>query len=141
MFALCLVGGIAYAYFFGGWIRAVPDLMRWSVGLLVTVAGGMFGLGGVMRFKTLKVDVRPYKPAAQLVGGGAYRVTRNPMYVGLVCVLTGLGLFFGAIAMLVSAVVMFAYLNWYVIPREEAYLTRTFGEPYRAYCAKVRRWL
>ncbi len=141
MFALCLIGGIAYAHFFGGWITTIPAPMRWAVGTLVFAAGGIFGVAGLQRFLNLKVDFRPTKPAAKLVVGGAYRVTRNPMYVGLVSGLAGLGLFFGAIPMLLSAVVMFAYLNWYVIPREEAYLTRTFGEDYRAYCAKVRRWL
>lgn len=141
VFALCLIGGIAGAYFIGGTLTAVPEPMRWAAGLLVFVAGGVFGFSGFFRFRHLDVDVRPTKPAAKLVGGGAYRVTRNPMYVGLVCALTGIGLFFGSIPMLLGAVVMFAYLNWYVIPREEAYLTRTFGDDYRAYRAKVRRWL
>ena len=43
--------------------------------------------------------------------------------------------------MLASAVVMFLYLNLHVIRREEAYLTRAFGQPYKDYCARVRRWL
>jgi protein-S-isoprenylcysteine O-methyltransferase Ste14 len=139
-FLFCLVGGIAASFAYNAWITGVPALFRWAAGLLVIGTGLAFAVSGIGRFRKLKVNVRPDRPVERMVGGGAYRVTRNPMYFGLVCALTGLGLAFGAIPMLASAMVMFAYLNWYVIPREEAYLTRTFGDDYRTYCTRVRRW-
>nr|WP_279589272.1 isoprenylcysteine carboxylmethyltransferase family protein [Rhizomicrobium electricum] len=140
VFLVCLVGGIATSFAYGGWITGVPAPFRWAAGGLVIVAGLAFAISALDRFRKLKVDVRPDRPVARMVGGGAYRVTRNPMYFGLISLLTGLGLAFGAVPMLLSAVVMFAYLNWYVIPREEAYLTRKFGDDYRTYCTRVRRW-
>jgi protein-S-isoprenylcysteine O-methyltransferase Ste14 len=63
------------------------------------------------------------------------------MYVGFVAILLGLGWACGSLAMLLSAVPMFLYLDWYVIPREEKYLLRRFGEDYQTYCRRVRRWL
>lgn len=140
VFLFCLVAGIAASFAYGGWITGVPAPFRWAAGLLVIATGLAFAISALDRFRQLQVNVRPDRPVARMVGGGAYRVTRNPMYFGLVCLLTGLGLALGAYPLLASAVVMFAYLNWYVIPREEAYLARTFGDDYRAYCTRVRRW-
>ena len=77
----------------------------------------------------------------RLVTSGVYRFTRNPMYLGLVAFPVGLGIVAGSWPVLVSAVPMFLYFDRYVIPREEAYLTRTFGADYAAYCRRVRRWL
>ena len=141
VFALCLIGGIAAAFAYGGWITIIPWVIRWPVGLLVFVAGLLFASAGFGRFRKLGTAIRPNQPATQLVTTGVYRITRNPMYVGLVAVLAGIGLFFGSIPMLRSAGVMFVYLDRYVIVREEAYLTRTFGETYQTYCATTRRWV
>ena len=141
VFAFCLIAGLAATFAYGGGITIIPWPLRWAAGLLVMLTGCVFGAWGIDRFRRRKVDVRPNRPVSQLITGGAYRFTRNPMYVGLVAFLTGLGLFLGSIPLLLGAGVMFLYLDRYVIPREEAYLTRTFGENYRAYRAKVRRWV
>ena len=63
------------------------------------------------------------------------------MYVGFILALLGIGIAKGSIPMVLSAVPMFLYLNWYVIRREEKYLVRAFGEEYEAYRRRVRRWL
>jgi protein-S-isoprenylcysteine O-methyltransferase Ste14 len=140
-FAFCLVGGIAAAFAYGGWLHFIPALFRWPAGLIVIVAGGLVAAWGLDRFRSHGVNVRPDRPVAQLITTGAYRLTRNPMYVGLVSFLIGLGMFLGSIPILLSAVVMFIYLDRYVIPREEAYLTRAFGDDYRDLCDRVHRWL
>lgn len=141
VFAFCLFTGIGATMAYGAGLAAMPWPVRWGAGLLVAAYGGVIAIWGLMRFHRQKTPYLHHKPANVLVMSGPYRRSRNPMYVGLVAALVGLGLFFGAIPILVSAGLMFAYLNWYVIPREEAYLTRTFGEPYTAYCKRVKRWL
>jgi protein-S-isoprenylcysteine O-methyltransferase Ste14 len=141
VFFVCLLGGIAVALVYGGTIQLLPQTPRLVSGAVLALAGFAFMGWGHRRFRSLGVAVKTNLPASQLVGKGAYRISRNPMYVGFVAILLGLGLASGSIAMLVSAVPMFLYLDWFVIPREEKYLRRTFGEDYREYCRRVRRWL
>ena len=138
---LCLLGGIALAFWSHWTIPMVPWEPRLITGAVLALCGALFSLWGNRGFKSLGVNVRPNKPASRLVTTGAHCISRNPMYVGMVSFLVGVGWAAGSVPMLLSAIPMLLYLDWYVIPREEKYLGRTFGEEYKAYCKKVRRWL
>jgi protein-S-isoprenylcysteine O-methyltransferase Ste14 len=122
-------------------VRLLPQPTGLYAGLAVASIGFLFMGWGHRRFTTLGVSVKTMLPASQLVTKGAYRFSRNPMYVGFVSILAGAGLAAGSVPMLLSAIPMFLYLDWYVIPHEERYLARAFGEDYKAYCKRVRRWL
>lgn len=141
IFLLCLVGGIVFEVLHASSMPFIPWLPRLLSGVAIAAAGFAFMGWGHGRFKSLGIEVKTFKPASQLVTKGAYRFSRNPMYVGFVSLLAGIAWAAGSIPMLVSAMVMFLYLDQYVIRREEAYLTRQFGENYKAYCRRVRRWL
>jgi protein-S-isoprenylcysteine O-methyltransferase Ste14 len=138
VFLTCLVCGAALSLWEGWYGWSLPLIIA---GLATGVAGFAFMGWGHGRFKSLGVNVKTSLPASQLVTKGAYGISRNPMYVGFVAILAGLGIANGSVPMLLSAVSMFVYLDWYVIPREEKYLARTFGDEYKAYCRKIRRWL
>ncbi len=144
IFTLCLIGGLL-----GGFAHDAVDYhpevklpwqISWPIGLLNLGLALFVIRAGFNRLRDFGVSVRPDRPAAQLVTGGIFRITRNPMYIGMVHVLVSIGLALSSGDMMIAAWIMFAYLNWRVIPREEAYLTATFGDEYRAYCAHVRRW-
>lgn len=141
VFFACAAAGIVVWLVWGGTVPLVPWTVRWSSGAALAVAGFAFMGWGHRRFTRLGVAVKTILPASQLVTGGAYRFSRNPMYVGFVAILLGAGWFLGAVPLLAAAVVMYLYLDRYVIVREEAYLARTFGEAYKDYCARTRRWL
>lgn len=140
-FFFFLVAGISAWFAYGGTIPLVPALIRWPAGALIVIAGLLFMRAAHGRFKKQGISARTVDPAAELVTGGAFRFSRNPMYTGFVAILAGLGVFLGAIPVLIAAFLMFLFLDRYAIPREEAYLARTFGERYTAYCSIVRRWL
>ena len=92
-------------------------------------------------FRRSRTSMLPVRPAANLVIRGPYRITRNPMYVGLAFLTIGLGLFINSwwpIILLVPTVVV---VQQFVIVREENYLRRRFGGQYDAYTKQVRRWL
>ena len=76
-----------------------------------------------------------------LISTGVYRITRNPMYVGMALLQTGIGIGFanGWIISLVPPVLAIIYAT--AIRPEEAYLERKFGDPYTEYKRSVRRWL
>ncbi len=140
IFFLCLVGG-------GGlellrpWQLPVPFFWHLFPGLLLAGVAWRFMMQGHGLFGRLGVDVRTNRPATRLVCQGAYRYSRNPMYTGMVGLLLGVGLAAGSAWMLLAVLPFGLYLNFFVVPREEAYLRRTFGEAYVAYCRQVRRWL
>jgi protein-S-isoprenylcysteine O-methyltransferase Ste14 len=83
----------------------------------------------------------PVDAPKRLVVRGAYRYTRNPMYVGVLLVILGQAIAFRSAALALYAVAVGACFHLFVVLYEERHLTRIFGEPYRAYCASVPRWL
>ena len=86
-------------------------------------------------------NVRPDQPATTIVMGGPFRFTRNPLYVGTTGLYVGVALLVDALRPLVLLVPLLAIVEWGVICREERYLEAKFGDAYRTYRARVRRWL
>lgn len=82
-----------------------------------------------------------HTPTARLVVRGPYRLTRNPIYTGMVMLLLGIGFTRDSGWFLVIALATALLLRWGVILREEAYLEGKFGDEYREYAKRVRRWL
>ena len=111
------------------------------IGLVVLAIGVGSAVAGFSNFKRSGTPVRPGAEPLQLVTTGPYRFTRNPMYLGLLLFLAS-GLFFTqSLYFLVPPVVFFLLINLWQIPFEEELLVDRFGEAYRAYCKRVRRWL
>jgi protein-S-isoprenylcysteine O-methyltransferase Ste14 len=80
-------------------------------------------------------------PTTTIVEAGPYRLTRNPIYLGMVLGLIGLAIAFNSLWLLMTLALFALVIRYGVITREEAYLERKFGDVYRRYCAQVRRWL
>jgi protein-S-isoprenylcysteine O-methyltransferase Ste14 len=127
---------------------AVPSMRfeipaRRAIAACTGIAGLAFSISGVVSFRRARTTVNPLKPetASSLVVSGPYRLSRNPMYVGLALVLS-------AWAMLLAHALAFVFLPAFILyitrfqirPEEEA-MTKRFGEEYAAYRSRVRRWL
>jgi protein-S-isoprenylcysteine O-methyltransferase Ste14 len=80
-------------------------------------------------------------PTTTVVETGPYRFTRNPIYLGMFLGLIGLAIAFNRLWLLLTLVPFALVIRYGVIAREEAYLDRKFGDIYRRYRARVRRWL
>jgi protein-S-isoprenylcysteine O-methyltransferase Ste14 len=117
-----------------------PRVVLIPAGLLL--AGGIilcvWSIGLFRRFKTSLV---PVKPTATLVLRGPYQVTRNPMYLGLLCLYLAAALWLSMVWALVLVPIVIGVVQRLVIEKEERYLEQQFGEPYRQYKAHVRRWI
>ncbi|MGB8252546.1 MAG: isoprenylcysteine carboxylmethyltransferase family protein [Anaerolineaceae bacterium] len=83
----------------------------------------------------------PFNPPKNFVAGGAYRYSRNPMYVGALTILIGESLFFRSPGLLVFAVLLFILFAVYVHIEEEPRLVQRFGDSYKTYMKTVPRWL
>lgn len=121
---------------------AWPSWVRWMA-LPALVIGLGFDLAGLYEFWRLKTTVNPLSPerASQLVTRGVYRITRNPMYVGLAWSLLAWALYLPNPLTLLGPVAFVAYITRFQIQPEEQVLLRLFGEPYAHYMTSVRRWL
>ena len=117
--------------------------------LLGLGAGGgvLFMVGAVIAgwswliFHSVRTTTIPGRQSTQLVTWGPYRLSRNPMYAGLAVAYLGeAGILRQAWPVLILPLTI-AYLNWIVIPVEEARLRDVFHGEYVEYCAKVRRWI
>jgi len=113
---------------------AVAGAVVAALGLALTVAG----VAAVIRHHTTIV---PHHPVATLVTGGAYRLSRNPMYTGLAIAYPGLALLFGSWWPLALWPLVIVAVRQLVIRPEERYLTHRFGPAYTDYQSRVRRWL
>ncbi|SMF12843.1 Protein-S-isoprenylcysteine O-methyltransferase Ste14 [Tistlia consotensis] len=112
--------------------------------LALAAACGLVGLAlaapALLGFRRAGTQVEPWKPSSALVTGGPYRWTRNPMYLGLTLVYLAAALVAGSAAALVLLAPLLLVVRYGVIGREERYLEALFGQPYRDYKARVRRW-
>jgi protein-S-isoprenylcysteine O-methyltransferase Ste14 len=119
-----------------------PPLVVTLAGVLIGAIGWLLLDGAATRlFARAKTSMVPYKPSTTLVTGGPYRFTRNPMYVGMAFLYAALAFAIGLVWPLAALPLVLLAVDRLVIAREEPYLERTFGEDYRAYRARVRRWL
>jgi len=121
----------------------VPFPVRALGALAMALMGGVISAAGARAFRRAQTTINPMKPekTSALVTEGIYRVTRNPMYVGLLCVLAGWAFYLAAPWVLAGPAAFFAYISRFQIAPEERVLSAMFGEAYAAYQAQVRRWL
>ena len=117
------------------------DLLRRAWGWFGILA--FFGLAftALGLFKRAGTSFHPRRPSTALVESGPYRFTRNPMYVSFGCLMIGVALLTNGLWTLLLVPVVLLIVDRAVIQREEQYLERIFGNEYRQYKTRVRRWL
>ncbi|HEX9068921.1 MAG TPA: isoprenylcysteine carboxylmethyltransferase family protein [Ktedonobacterales bacterium] len=122
-------------------LPTLPPPVALGVGIPLTALGVLFAGASVPTMLRGHGTLNTDRPSAALVTSGLYRLTRNPMYLALTLVGGGLACALGitwALPLLIPVVI---YTQIGVIMPEERYLERTFGDAYRAYRRRVRRWL
>jgi protein-S-isoprenylcysteine O-methyltransferase Ste14 len=119
----------------------LPRTVRLIAGYaLVAAALGLLASAQLL-FRQAGQNPIPWKPTPSLEFSGPYRFTRNPMYVGMTLMQVGLGVLLDNLWILVLAGPALAIVHVIAVLPEEAYLSEKFGEPYRHYLSKVRRYL
>ena len=126
----------------GPQFQLAPGVRDFAIALLA-VAGVAFDLLGLAAFHRAGTTFNPLKPerASALVTGGVYRITRNPMYVGMCLLLLAWAVYLSALLPFAGPIIFVLYITRFQIQPEERVLKNIFGEDYTAYAARVRRWL
>lgn len=128
--------------------RATPGFeVAWSlqpviVAFLVALGAGI-DLWALLAFRSARTTVNPLAPgrSSVVVTAGIYRVSRNPMYLGMALLLLAWCVYLGNPLALLSVVLFCAYITRFQIIPEERLLLAKFGAPYASYLAQVRRWI
>jgi protein-S-isoprenylcysteine O-methyltransferase Ste14 len=120
---------------------AVP--FRLPLALLLAAIGIAFAASAIRRFKKAETTVNPLQPdtATALVDTGIFARTRNPMYLGLLLVLLGWGVWLQSLANIIVLAAFVLFITEFQIKPEERALQKVFGEAYADYAARVRRWI
>ena len=122
---------------------ALPEdaLIRWAAGGGLILVGVSIMAAGIRNFSRAATPVPSNQPVRALVTTGIHGWSRNPIYVGMFLLYAGIGLAARSPWVLVLALPLAITMRYGVVAREEAYLERRFGDTYRDYKARVRRWL
>ncbi len=114
-------------------LRVLGALLIAAGAVLVVEAFARFALEG-------RGTPMPWAPPPRFVARGSYRLTRNPMYVGVVALIVGQGLLLGREILYAWAAVAALIFHLFVVLHEEPGLRRRFGAEYEDYCRRVGRW-
>ncbi|MFI4996759.1 MAG: methyltransferase family protein [Hyphomicrobiales bacterium] len=134
-----LVLSLALDYFWP--VRFLPESWRIPLAVLLIVAGAALVTLGLGEFRRVGTEVSPLRPSTALATGGIYRYTRNPLYVSLAAIYLGIAAATNGLWILLLAIPLLVVIRYGVIAREERYLEAKFGEAYRQYKGRVRRWM
>jgi protein-S-isoprenylcysteine O-methyltransferase Ste14 len=121
-------------------VRLLPVLLARVLGTLMLIASVLLALSAERAMRRAGTNVRPDRPTLAIVSDGPFRFTRNPLYLAATGIYVSITLLVDALWPLVLLVPMLAVLTKGVIAREERYLEAKFGDTYRNYKSRVRRW-
>jgi protein-S-isoprenylcysteine O-methyltransferase Ste14 len=122
-------------------IQPASPIFARPLGALLLVLSAALGISGERTMRRAGTNVRPDQPTLALVIQGPFRFTRNPLYIAATGMYLGVALLVDALWPLLLLIPLLVVLRWGIVAREERYLEAKFGDPYRAYKARVRRWL
>jgi len=138
-FFLALIAMAALHYFLPV-AQLVNSPFRYT-GIVLVVGALALVLWAAVLFQRAGTTIKPFQESSTLIASGPYRITRNPIYVGMVGALVGIAVLLGSVAPFLVVPAFAALIQSIFIRAEEAALERTFGRVFLDYKSKVRRWL
>jgi protein-S-isoprenylcysteine O-methyltransferase Ste14 len=139
---VALPGVIAFAAPIAIGISAGRPVQHAAIGIAVLCSGTLLLLWCVREFYVAgRGTLAPWAPPKHLVTSGPYRVSRNPMYIGVVTILIGWSVLWGSRTLLVYALVAMGAVHVRVLAAEEPWAAGNFGAEWQAYRARVPRWI
>jgi protein-S-isoprenylcysteine O-methyltransferase Ste14 len=122
-------------------IPFLPRPLARTLGPSLVVGGLAIGLLGSREMLRAETNLDPRKPATTLVTDGAFRFTRNPLYLSMIMIYGGISALANAFPPVLLLPIVQRLMRRGVIEREESYLERKFGDDYLQYKTRVPRWI
>jgi protein-S-isoprenylcysteine O-methyltransferase Ste14 len=121
----------------------MTPLWKWLLVSAFALTGLALDCSGLLAFLRRHTTVNPLRPekSTALVTGGIYQLSRNPMYLGMACLLLAWALYLQSPAALLGVPAFMAYITHFQIKPEERILEQLFGDEFKHYITRVRRWL
>lgn len=119
----------------------LPVDIRRGIAFVLVILGLLVDGVAVASLRRKGTAPEPWKPTSAIVDSGLFAISRNPIYVGFTLTYVGFAVAMDSVIALGLILPLLIVLDRFVIAREEAYLERKFGDTYRQYKQKVRRWL
>ena len=134
------LAGMTLLHHFYPVVQLIP--YPWNASGLVPLAAGiMLNLNADRLFKKYGTTVKPFEQSSALITSGAFRFSRNPMYLGMIMILIGAGILMGSLSPFTMIPVFVIIMDRVFITPEERMLDQRFGNDWRNYKARVRRWI
>ena len=113
------------------------------ISILILLIGMLILINPIFKFIKSKTTIDPikFKKVNKLITTGIYKYSRNPMYLGLLMIVTSTSLFYLNIFSITTPFLFYFWINRFQIKREEIFLTEKFGKEYLLYRTKTRRWI
>jgi protein-S-isoprenylcysteine O-methyltransferase Ste14 len=143
---LLFAGSVLTAWGLDRFVLGVPvpfaelTLVDWLGRLMIATGMGLL-VWGAYAFRQHATTIRPDRPATTLITSGPFALSRNPIYLAEALLLAGVALTFNKLSFLAIVPVFMLAVTKLAIQGEERHLAAKFGQSYRDYCDRVRRWL
>ena len=111
------------------------------IGLAPLFLGAALAVYAIRLFATHKTTPEPFGVSGALVTVGPFRVTRNPMYLGIILMVSGVAALFGTVGPWLVVPILGLVLDVVFVRREEEKMEMLFGDAYRSYKSRVRKWI
>ncbi|MEN6442393.1 MAG: isoprenylcysteine carboxylmethyltransferase family protein [Methanoregula sp.] len=110
-------------------------------GILIIGFGFVLALWSRSLFLRNSTTLQPSEEPTALVTSGPFRISRNPIYLGMASILFGVAVVLGTLVAFAFPVIFVMLIEFFIIPGEERKMEKIFGEPYWVYKKRVRRWI
>ncbi len=141
---LIAFGAVLFLYALNNFapLYRINFLYQSYLSISVVCIGTTIALIAIVKFKQLQTPIDPRQPdkTHRLANSGIYKISRNPMYLGILLILVGIGIYLGAVSGLLAIATFVTYITKYQIIPEEKVLTMKFKERYQKYSRNVPRW-
>ena len=124
-------------------LRADQFALNAVLATILVIAGIVVPVLGIRQFRRTQTTINPLKPntASNLVTSGIFRLTRNPMYLGMVLLALSSAIYYGSAWCLIPVVAFIAFITRFQILPEERAMGSLFSTEFDAYKANTRRWI
>ena len=136
---ISIVAMIALHFLFPA-MRIIPPL--WNLlGIIPLALGVILNLVADKAFHRANTTVKPFKESSVLITSAAFRISRNPMYLGFVLILVGIAVLVGSLTPYVVVLAFVIFIDRMFVTGEEQMLAEKFGVEWEEYKRNTRRWL